>query len=124
MTTETAHIEAKIVATLVRSLLISDSRLTISVSDGEALVVKHSRDTAVIFAALQSTDSDILIVHRSADDGLKPRMASILLIWGNGWDVISDYSTSLEGLVAPAIRIAHTLQDLSFADAASYHYHG
>ncbi len=61
---------------------------TISVHDGEEWALKRSRDLAAVRAALASTDSDNVVFR---DVNGEP-MGSVLLIWGNDEDVISDMS--------------------------------
>jgi len=60
----------------------------ISVYDGEETTVSRSTDPAVIFPALCSTDHDVLNFGR----GSARRAGWIALIWGNGRDLISDYT--------------------------------
>ncbi len=70
---------------------------TVSVYDGEEFTVKRSVDLATIIASLATTDCDTLVIRNGKD-----RLGSILLIWGNGEDVISDYTDKpeIEALVA------------------------
>lgn len=90
--------EKLIVGRLVETLLAAG--FTLSVHDdcegrGET-VLKQSTDKAAIFAALASTDGDILYVHKP--DGKK---SFVTLIWGNGTDIISDYGMSLDDIITP-----------------------
>lgn len=82
----TTKVEAEIATKLVEAILANG--WTISVSDGEAIVQKRSTDRAAILASLSSTDSDTLIVRYRT--GLK--VGNILLVWGNGEDLISDFT--------------------------------
>jgi hypothetical protein len=84
------YTETKIAKLLVASLLQFGN--TISVNDGEAFTVKRSKDAKAIVAALATTDEDRLLVRDNAGN----RIGSVWLIWGNGIDLISDYSESLE----------------------------
>lgn len=59
----------------------------VTVYDGEEFALRNSRDRAAIKAAMFSTDSDRLYFWNGRD-----MLGSILLIYGNGEDVISDYS--------------------------------
>lgn len=52
-------------------------------------------DRAAILAESQETDEDILLAFR---DG---RCSFVLLVYGNGVDVISDYSSALEQVLEP-----------------------
>lgn len=94
--------EKLIVGKLVTDLLAAGYPL--SVNDGEEVTVSKSTDAATIFAALSSTDMDLLIVHSV---GRANRWVS--LVWGNDCDVISDYLTSLEDLIAGANALAEEL---------------
>lgn len=78
----------------------------IDVFDGEEVVIKRSTNADQIIAAMFSTDSDTLIIHK---DG--KRIGSILLIYGNnGHDVISDYSMSLHDMLQGAGELAEQLE--------------
>ncbi|MFY2610693.1 hypothetical protein ACUDCK_29635 (plasmid) [Achromobacter sp. CF-sbj1-Ac2-l] len=85
----------------------------ISVFDGEETVVADSRDLATIMAAIMSTDEEALVVRRLRA-GSKPAYAGeISLVHGNdGWDVIADYSTVLDGHLANANALAEAFGDL------------
>lgn len=77
--------ENKIVKRLLAAIL--KAKCTVTVYDGEDCVITKSRAKGVIIAALGSTDHDVLHIYHP--DG---KLGFILLIWGNGEDVISDYS--------------------------------
>lgn len=80
---------------------------TVSVDDGEEITVKRSTDLAEIMGAIMSTDEGRLLIH--ADKGT----AGIYLVHGNdGYDVIADYSTSLEPILAGSNALADALCDL------------
>lgn len=64
----------------------------ISVMDGDDYPVKRSTSFKVINEALASTDSDSLIIR----DASANRIGFILLIWGNGEDVVSDHTDKPE----------------------------
>lgn len=63
----------------------------LSVNDGEEWTIKRSTDAAEVFAALGSTDEDLLLIQAP---GLIPLTVSrVLLVYGNEPGVlISDYS--------------------------------
>jgi hypothetical protein len=88
-------VERRIVGRLVEALLAAGYSL--GVNDGEERTITNSKDADAIYKALASTDSDTLIAHFPDSD----REAGVLLIWGNDVDVISDYHTSLEPVLAP-----------------------
>lgn len=90
--------EKLIVGKLVTDLLAAGHMLT--VYDGGEDVVVLSNDADAIFKALSSTDRDVIRVT--------PR-GWVLLVWGNDVDVISDYTMSLEPLLAGANALAEEL---------------
>lgn len=99
--------EKAIVGKLVTDLLAAG--LKISVFDGEETTVRRSADAKTIFEALASTDSDTLLIYRTDDP---KRIGSILLIWGNDHDIISDYSdnATIESFVDPVQDFAEGLR--------------
>ena len=64
----------------------------VSVCDGEEYPVKRSTKFGEIDKALASTDSDVLVIRAATGD----RLGSVLLVWGNGEDVVSDYTDKPE----------------------------
>ncbi len=94
----THYIEKKICKRLINT--IHKQGYKFDINDGEEDVIRHSRDKKAAFEALFSTDEDYIIVRN--DEG--QRLGSIWLIHGNGIDVISDYSTSLEPILEPVTK--------------------
>lgn len=65
----------------------------ISVNDGEEWVVKKSSKRHEIMDALQSTDSDTLVIRKA--DGT--RVGFVLLVWGNSpEEVVADFTDTPE----------------------------
>lgn len=96
--------EKRIVVKTVECLLAAG--LQVSVCDGEDTTLKNSNDKTAIIAALFTTDDDYLFVR--ADSGAGRRM--VHFVYGNdGWDVINDYSVSLETVIKPALKLAESL---------------
>lgn len=89
-------IEGQIVNALVKQALASGYR--VSVCDGEEWVVKLSSNRAEIIGACFSTDADSLVIrdpNQAGADGAFKKIGAVQLIYGNdGYDVISDYSSS------------------------------
>ena len=79
------NIEKQIVERIVDKALAAG--YTISVYDGEAWPLKRSSNRPDILAAMYSTDSDLLR-FRLPESG--DSVGAILLIYGNGTDVVSD----------------------------------
>jgi hypothetical protein len=92
--------EARIAKKVVDCLLAAYPK--VAVWEGEDWALKGSADKAAIMLALASTDSDRLLVNHEG------KRAMVWLIWGNGCDLISDYSTVLEDVLKPATDYANT----------------
>lgn len=87
-------IEKRIARRAVKALL--DAGYEVAVDDGEEVTVPHCSDIDKIMAALGTTDMDWLIAFKNNNS-----YARAVLIWGNGEDVLSDYSTSLSDVLDP-----------------------
>jgi hypothetical protein len=88
--------------------LVSDALFfgySVSHSDGEALTVSRSRDTAPIMTQLHACDEEGLLFY----DEEGGRVGAVSLVYGNGgYDVIADYTVNerMTALVAGAERLA------------------
>ena len=80
--------------------------LSISVSDGEDLVLRRSTDREAILEAMFTTDADYLYLVK--DDKV---LGSVFLVWGNGPDCITDNSTSINEYLVGAEKLAETLAE-------------
>ena len=81
----------------------------ISVYDGEEVTLWNSKDKAAIMGALMTTDLDRLYLgaRRGPLDEVLGVRGEVVLVYGNdGYDVISDYHTNLEPLMAAADRVS------------------
>jgi len=96
--------EKLIVGKLVQDILAAGN--TITVNDGEDETLVCSTDAKAIFEALASTDEDYVIVNSNQNG----RYGWVRLIWGNDHDIISDYTTNLETLLAGANALADELE--------------
>jgi hypothetical protein len=69
---------------------------TVSVYDGEEFALRRSSSERAIMKAIYSTDEDTLVMH-----GGERRIGQIYLVWGNGEDVVTDYTDcpEIEALV-------------------------
>lgn len=99
-------IETKIAERLVDDILAAG--YTITINDGEEDTVIRSSNKAEIIGALRTVEWDYINVMRRGG-----RVGTICLIWGNGIDLVSDYSWRGEGgekimtdLTAGANRVA------------------
>lgn len=79
---------------------------SIQVCDGEDYTTGQLTDSAAIVTAAFDTGTDV--VHLSAFDKIG-FMGRVVLIIGNGADIISDCSTSVDELIQPAIDYACSL---------------
>lgn len=89
MTAETKIAKALIKAALKRGYLIS-------VNDGEEWAIQKSMDASAVWDAMRSTDADTLVFFADSKDAGYVRLGFALLIWGNGEDIISDYSAKVK----------------------------
>lgn len=111
-------IERRIREKLVDTLLAHDPAWHLSIDDGECIAVARSRDAALLKSNLAAVDEEQLIVNRKRETvlpGQKPyvRIGSVFLVYGNdGYDVIADYSTSLEDALKPVNAYAEEQERL------------
>jgi hypothetical protein len=96
--------EKLIVGKLVADLLAAGLTITIW-NGGETSEIEDCTDAAKIFAELSASDQDELTMEREGQYA-----GWIRLVWGNDVDVISDYSTSLEPIMAAANALANELE--------------
>ena len=97
--------EKTVVRRVVRDMLAKGYRL--SVNDGEEITVKRSIKFKEIVDALMTTDEDYLIVHT---EGKANRV--VHFFYGNdAWEVICDYSVSLEDDLAGAHEVCRRLEE-------------
>lgn len=80
----------------------------ISVNDGEEIVLEHSDSLSRILEAMFSTDSDVLIVTRDTSPK-RTRVGVVWFVYGNGWDVITDWSGNLDPLLKGAFMTSEAL---------------
>jgi len=100
-------IERKIVLRLIDDLLAAGCEL--SVFDGEE---QHpwTTDRAAVIRDIMNTDEDWLNVRRKSNR-LHMLRGEVFLVYGNGgWDVITDYTMSLEPLLSGVIGYAVSLE--------------
>lgn len=107
-------VEQMVVAQAVRSLIEAGYKLV--VDDSGAAVESGFRpsvptdNVAEILAELMQTDDDYLLTFRVEGDGVKYTGRWVHFVYGNdGYDVISDYTTSMEPELVEANNLAETL---------------
>jgi hypothetical protein len=97
--------ERKIVNRLIDTALAAGFEL--SVFDGEEAFPWTTHKAAVL-RDIMNTDEDVLHLRKP---GRNAARSSVLLVYGNdGWDVIADYSVSLEEVLQPVNAYALTLE--------------
>jgi hypothetical protein len=98
-------IELPIARKLVDTILARG--FSISVNDGEETVLIRSKNKAEILEAMASTDHDWLYVF----DGNDHRLGAIMIVWGNGTDIITDWvgTDLMDQLCKPATELAEKL---------------
>jgi hypothetical protein len=102
--------ERKVVRRAVRTLLAEGYAIT--VYNGEDYPVKQSTSERAIMDAVQQADEEWLNVWTRNSVGKLERFGTIFLVYGNsGPEVINDYSTNLETVLAPVNAYCDKLQD-------------
>jgi hypothetical protein len=100
------QIEREIVQCAVTDLIACGYAIT--VGDGESYPIKRSRDVLAVMRELFATDEEVLYVVR----GNGSVMGHVLLVYGNdGYDVIADYTMSLEADLAGANALAERISE-------------
>lgn len=99
--------EVQIISATIRVLL--DAGYELSVFDGEEHTVSRSTDAEALNAAMRTTDEDHLFAYKPGAEG---HCGWVRFVYGNdGWDVINDYHTALEGVLEPVNALANSLDD-------------
>jgi hypothetical protein len=91
-------LEKRIANKLIKAIL--ERGYSISVNDGEETTLKFSKEPRKIATALFTTDEDYLLVYDDNND----RVGWVLLIGGNGSDLISDWNGKrLDEIIDPVL---------------------
>jgi len=97
------EVERQIIVPLVEDLL--SAGYLVGVNDGEENVLEPCSDSDQIFAAMSTTDEDILITKKQGHSGW------VRLIYGNDADVISDNTVNIpESIFARANEVSERFQ--------------
>lgn len=100
--------ERRIIRRLILDALAAG--YTLGVHDGEELVLKHSTSVKDILGVMFTVDDEHLIFYDK--DGKKVGWVYFIYSNGNlGCDVISDYTTNLEWIMAGCNAVADKLQE-------------
>jgi hypothetical protein len=99
-------IEKRIASMVVRDAIAASYSVT--VFDGEMHTVIKSRIARQVIDALMTTDEDVLKIY----DHMGTYIGMVYFVYGNdGFDVICDYSVSLETLLIGANALALQLEE-------------
>ncbi len=94
-------VERKIASRLVKDGLAAGYSISVN-NGGDEDEIESSRGYKTIMGAMFATDDEHLIFHK---DG--KRFGWVYFVYGNdGWDVIADYATNLEHIMAGADKIS------------------
>jgi len=96
---------------IIRSAVteLTEAGFTIAVHNGEHLSLAPSTDVRAVLTALRATDSDMLI----ADHPVQQNRGTLLLVYGNDpYEVIADYSISIEAHLQKALAIAREIEEM------------
>ena len=99
-------IERQIIERIVKDALAAGFQITVD-DGGDEPSLKRSTDQDAIMAAVMLTDEDRLYYSQPG----QPLQGWVRLVYGNdGWDVVCDYTTNLEPLLAGANAEADRLE--------------
>ena len=99
-------IERQIIERIVKDALAAGFEITVD-DGGDEPSLKRSTDQDAIMAAVMLTDEDRLYYNQPG----QPLQGWVRLVYGNdGWDVVCDYTTNLEPLLAGANAEADRLE--------------
>lgn len=99
-------IERRIVRRLVLALI--KAGYSVSLYDGQEWVAKKEKTWKAVKDKFFSVDEETLYAY----DAEGRRIGVVFLVYGNGgWDVMADWSSSLEPVVNPVLDYAETLCD-------------
>lgn len=97
-----SDIEKRIVGKLVADLLAAGHNISVH-NGGDTAELFCSIDADEIYKELAASDQDELVMRNNATG---TKSGWVRLVWGNGVDVISDYTTNLEKVLADANALA------------------
>lgn len=100
-------VEREIAEQLIKDALAAG--YTLGVNDGEEITLRHCGSAEMVLKAMFTTDEDYLLVYDNEDAS---HFGWVRFVYGNdGYDVISDYSTNLEHIMAGANKISDKYAD-------------
>lgn len=106
----TRTIERTIARATVNALLAAGFKLNINNGGDDDELPAFTTDRAVIEAAMFASDEDRVMVRAPADANGHSWRGWVLLIYGNGIDVISDYTVNLEVPLTPVFGMVNAIE--------------
>lgn len=111
------ELEDKIVRAVVEDAIAAG--WTVGLHDGEDFAISRSTDADAVMAHTHSTDEQVLVLVGPGGDH-----ANVWLVYGNdGWDVVSDYTTSAEPFLKRAADIGWDAWDDPAVIVRPFHTH-
>ena len=103
------NVEKTIVEKVVTDLLATGYAITLVYGDEDS-DIKQCTDAATILAGLHQCDEEVLLVYPATTHDRFNWVGWVKFIYGNdGYDVIADYTLSLEAVLAGAEALADQL---------------
>lgn len=107
-TCQRIEVELDIVTRVVDALLAAGYFLQTDLQDDPRPAIP-TKDREAILSEMMQVDDEFLGVFQNRDDP-RGRYGWIRFVYGNdGWDVVADYTTNLEGVLAPINEYADSL---------------
>lgn len=98
-------IERRIVSRIVRDAIAAG--YLVSVHDGMETTVRRSQEHKRIMVATATVDEETLFIYEVTGKCI----GRVFLVYGNsGWDVVCDYSVSLEHILVGATALAEKIE--------------
>lgn len=98
-------IERAVIRHAAQALIAAGCALSVDYGEDDGFEVDKSTDLNEVMKAIGACDEEWLRVYKDGKN-----LGSIFFVYGNdGWDVISDYHTSLESLLESTNAFAETL---------------
>lgn len=100
--------ERAVIRRAVTDILAAGYSISIDYGEDE-LGCNKAQSLGTVMAAIGASDMESLYVYRASGS----IMGCIMLVYGNnGWDVMADYSLTLEGVLQGASKLAEELSEL------------
>ncbi len=94
-------VEKEIVTAVVKQALAAGFALSVN-NGGDEMEIEDVMDESAVLAAMFATDEDLLYFSKEGKD-----LGWVLFVYGNGgWDVISDYTLSVEPHLTEAEKVS------------------